>query len=56
MTVSGEIADEVGRGNFRSADVIRPRDIGASEGEEPAQDRAATRTAPSALLLAPRVV
>jgi hypothetical protein len=41
MTVSEEIADEVGRGNFRSADVIRPRDIGPSEGEEPAQDRAA---------------
>ena len=41
MTVSEETADEVGRGNFRSADVTRPRDIGASEGEEPAQDRAA---------------
>jgi hypothetical protein len=41
MTVSEEFADEVGRGNFCSADVIRPRDIGANEGEEPAQDRAA---------------
>ena len=41
MTVSEEIADEVGRGNFRSADIIRPRDLGPGEGEEPAQDRAA---------------
>jgi hypothetical protein len=41
MTVSEEIADEVGSGNFRSADVVRPRELGPSEGEEPAQDRAA---------------